>query len=501
MHFFRKSSIFTGVLGLCLAAGASAKTATPPAQDRFARDLKVLGKAIETRDCDAVIRLGPSVVDSPADSGLREEARPYILQMLSFCEHQKGHEDKAYAYIFRATQFESSPDTVWQYRLWSEIGLEKWDSAATTVEAMNQGRGAALNGLPMSPLWTLDRELKERGLKALRLRFLAVVASDSYDPEAMYVPADDFRLSYARMLIDSGERERARALALGLRNPRAIAEASLDSRLRGFFPAEVDVRSAAERELAAHKEAMALHPDRLRPIWEASQNLRQLGKAQEALALLRQAEARLGDPGAFTDLEDNLSWFWDHLARTYLMLGRLDDGMAAYAKGGSAEEHGALNVSQLLNMAGTQLNFGRNEEALRTVAVFDDPKRSRSPYGEMALRYIRGCAHAFSGRRDLAAADVAYAKAHEKDNRGDYAWLLMCTSDMDGAAAAYIRRLDDPEERGDILLALSDFDDPPVKTPNPFQALIDAIRARPDVKAAIDRAGGTRRFRVQGFYV
>ncbi len=503
MHFSRKMSIAAAALALCLAVGtgADAKTASKPSRETRATDLQRLGEALERRDCPTVLRLGPPVVDAPADPAVPEAAKSYVLQMLSYCESKEGSKDRAYAYALRATEIDSGPDMSWQLRYFAEIELEKWEQAVATVEAMSQGRGATLNAMPMSVLWTLDNALKEKGSKDFRMRLLAVLASDAYDPDELFVPADDFRLSYARVLADGGDRERARALALALRDPLSIAQASLDLRFRAFFPGEVDVRAAAERQLALHREAMALHPDRLRAVWEASQNLRQLGRVQEALDLLRSAEAKLGEPDAYVDLENQASWFWDNLARTYLMLGRFDDAMAAYAKGGSAEEQGGLNVSQLLNMAGTQIEFGRNEEALRTVAVFDDPKRVRSPYGEMVLRWIRGCAHAFSGRRELAANDLAYAKAHEKDNRAATIRLLLCTGDMDGAAAATIMRLDDPETRGDALMGFSDFDDPPVKAPDPFEPLDEAIEARPDVKAAIERAGGARRFRVQGFWV
>jgi tetratricopeptide (TPR) repeat protein len=404
--------------------------------------------------------------------------------------------------VAAAVYFANRSDLAWQYRFMAAVDSEKYEAAVATIEGMSQSKGTALNSLPMDSLWRLDSSLKESGQKALRRRLLAVLASDRYDPDETAVPPDDFRLSYARMLMDAGDSKRARALALALRNPGSIGEASLDLRLRGFFPAEVDVRAAAEAELAAHREAMARHPDRLQPVFETSENLRQLGRVQEALKLLRSAKAKLDDPGAFTDLEENLGWFWDNVGRTYVMLGRYDDALAAYAKGGSAGEHGNLNVSQVLNMAAKQIRFGRNEDALRTIAVFDDPKRLRSAYGEMVLRYVRGCAHAFAGRPALAAADVAYAKAHEKDNEGVYAELLLCTGDMDGAAAAYIKRLDDPEQRSEVLMTFSDFDDPPVAVqPDPFDALMDAIEARPDVKAAIRRAGGVRRFRVQGFWV
>jgi tetratricopeptide (TPR) repeat protein len=398
--------------------------------------------------------------------------------------------------------FAINSDWAWRLRFEVAVDSQNYESAVATIETMSRSRRSALNEMPMDSLSGLDTKLQESGEKNLRKRLLAVLAGDSYDPEEMFVPPDNYRLAYARVLNEAGDSKRARVVVLGLRNPAAIGEASLDPGLRAFFPAEVDVRAAAEAELAVNREAMATHPYRLEAVYKTSENLRQLGRAREALEILQAAQAEIGTPGAFSDLQDHLSWFWDNMARTYRMLGRYDDALAAYAKGGSARERGNLNVSQVLNMAGNQLSFGRNEDALRTIAVFDDPKRTRSPYGEMVLRYVRGCAHAFAGRRDLAGTDLAYAKAHEQDNREAYAWLMLCTGDMDGAAAAYIKRLDDPEQSGDALMSFSDFDDPPVaKTPDPFDPLLKAVAARPDVKAAIRRAGGVRRFRVQGFSV
>lgn len=501
MGIFAKARIVAAVSALCLAAGAAAKTEDAPPPTKWQRDMERFGEAVRQRDCNAVIKLAPPIVDAPAGSGVPDPARPIALMMLAACEQEKGAKDRAYAHILRATEFASSPDLVWKFRLATEVEAEKHEAAVATIETMGQKRAGALNSMSMDPLWRLDNELMRSGQKALRRRLLAVLAGDSYEPEEVIVPPDGFRLSYARILIEAGDSERARAIVLGLRNPVQIGKASLDSRLRGFLPAVLDLRAAAEAELAAHKVAIAGHPGKLQPVLEASKNLRQLGRAQEALELLRAAESKLGDEGTFTDLDVHLSWFWDHMARTYRMLGRYDDMVAAYEKGGAASESGNLNVSQLLNLASNQIKFGRNEDALRTVAVFDDPKRVRSPYGEMVLRYVRGCAHGFAGRAAQAAPDVAYAKAHNQDNPGIYAELLLCTGDMDGAAAAYIALLDDPEDRGDALMEFSEFDDPPVTIPDPFEPLRKAMMARPDVKAAIERAGGVRRFNVQGFSV
>ena len=76
--------------------------------------------------------------------------------------------------------------------------------------------------------------------------------------------------------------------------------------------------------------------------------------------------------------------------------------------------------------------------------------------------------------------------------------LYLCLGDMDGAAAAFIRRLEDPDRRADALLQLSDYDDPPVKRPpHPVHSRLEALKSREDVKAAIEKAGGIRRFRLQ----
>ena len=192
-----------------------------------------------------------------------------------------------------------------------------------------------------------------------------------------------------------------------------------------------------------------------------------------------------------------INWYWDALGRSWHMLGRYDEMVEAFRKGAAAGEDGTPNVSQVINLAQAQNAFGRGDEALRTLAAFADGRKS-SPYGEMEMRFARGCAQAVAGRPAEAVADVAFAKAHDKDHGEALADLLLCLGDMDGAAAAFIARLDDPDRRADALEQLSDYDDPPVALPpDPINSRLDALKARPDVKAAIARAGGTRRFHVQ----
>ncbi|MEA3032795.1 MAG: hypothetical protein QOH86_811, partial [Sphingomonadales bacterium] len=245
------------------------------------------------------------------------------------------------------------------------------------------------------------------------------------------------------------------------------------------------------------REAAARHPDKLAPIVLAAADLRRLGRPQEALILLQGAASKVGDETAFTDRDKRFNWYWNEVASTEAMLGHYDQAVAAYAKAAAFGENGTPNVSQVINLAQTQNRFGRGADALKTLAVFSDPKRQGSPYGEMQLRYARACANHLAGHDSDTAADLAYLKAHEKDGGSALDYALICVGDLDSAAAALIRQLDDPERRADALLDLSDFDDPPVALPpSPVAGRIEALEARADVKAAIGRAGGTRRFHI-----
>jgi hypothetical protein len=158
-----------------------------------------------------------------------------------------------------------------------------------------------------------------------------------------------------------------------------------------------------------------------------------------------------------------------------------------------AKESGEPNVSQLINLAEAQIWFGKPADALKTLQPFEK-SMPVSPYGELEMRMARGCAQSLAGNKAAAEADRAYIAAREKEHPEALTDLLMCLGDVDGAAAAFIRRLDDPARRLDALVQLSDYDPlPPAVPVNPLFAHLDSIRQRPDVKAAIARAGGTRR--------
>ena len=112
-------------------------------------------------------------------------------------------------------------------------------------------------------MWRLLRDLKAEGKEEIRLRLLRLLASDLYAPDSLFGSNEGFRYSYAESLAESGGAAGARPILAQIRNASLLARASLDPRLRTLLPAGVDIRAAAEAQLAADKEIMARHPDRL----------------------------------------------------------------------------------------------------------------------------------------------------------------------------------------------------------------------------------------------
>lgn len=480
-----------------VAAAASGAAAAKPAQVGVRETLLQIGAAAGKRDCKAVMRLGEPLLDRRAAS-VPAEILPAMYEVIAGCEVQANALDKAAAYARAGSDLEGSSDNLWQLRFLTELGREDWAASVAALEAMQQGRGAALNGLPSEAVWELYRRVKDKGDKPLLRRLLKVAASDDYYPDDNYGPADELRLKYAGLAAEGGDSAEARAAVARVRSPRGLVRAMLDPRLAGFVPAGTDVRAAAEAVLGVRRQLIGRYPDKLGPVVEAAGDLRLLGRPKEALALLESVRAQVGNPEAFTDRERALPWWWQGLASGHVALGEYEAAMTAYRGGAAVTEMGQLNVSQVINMAQTQVDFGKPAEALKTLAAFDSPDRRGSPFGEMQLHWTRGCAYHLTGDAGKAATELAYVKAHEKDAPGALSDLLLCMGDMDGAAASYIRRLADPDQRVDVLIALSDYDDPPVQTPEgPVAAALEKLTARPDVAAAVKAAGGARRFNVQ----
>src|ERR1043166_3815731 len=152
----------------------------------------------------------------------------------------------------------------------------------------------------------------------------------------------------------------------------------------------------------------------------------------------------------------------------------------------------------LTHLASFLLQTGRPQEALDVV----DAAIARaapaaiasvgvmSSFGRMQLEDVRACAYAQSGDAANLKTSLDYIHAHQSDAWDAAVDAPLCANDLDGAAAVVVAGLADARERGEMLLWLQDF--LAVKR-GPHGELLHqrwlALRARPDVQAALTRVG------------
>jgi len=453
--------------------------------------------ASQRNDCPEALRILKPLLKPGATDGMSAESAALTYHIAAICYARLDQKKEAQHAALAGTALPGAQDGLWRFRLSYDVHLKDHKAAVATVVAMTHGRGQSLNTTPMRILFQLNGQLRDAGADALHLQFLKIVTDDAYDPDQPGLTKDGFRRTLAEKLLAKGDTPAAASLVAAIETASILVELSLDQRFRAIMPANFDPRAAAERELGRTLAAIERHPRSLALLVDGAGVLRSLGRPKQAMELLETARSGGKTLSEHVDAEDYTNWWWDAVARTNEMLGKPDAAFAAYSEGAALKEDGAGNVSQMINLAHSRNRFGRFAEALKGLPA-TDAGLAVSPYGSMELRLARGCANAALGNAAAFAADLAYAREHAKDHRDVLPGLLLCTGDMDGAATAVIANLEDSDYRVQMLLSLSDYDPQlPGHPVDPYLKALDALKQRPDVKAAIDKAGGIRRIALQ----
>jgi tetratricopeptide (TPR) repeat protein len=452
--FVLAMSAALAIVAIQPTAAADDAKPTPIQAFRAALDAYKAGDCAKATSLTAPLIKGGPAVPGPV------QASAYDIAIT--CALKDKDLDKAGDYARRATALPDGSDFAWRIRFAGDAETKRYGAAVDTLERMTQGHGSALNAIRPVWLWQLRLEILRAGDEVNETRLLAIMANPAYDPDDMagriQDTGDAARAMYAGKLLKAGKRDAARAQLDGLRGFRALSKVALDPELAALRGSTIDLRAAMESDLVRHREMMTKYPRWLGAINAAADDLQRLGRADEAIALLEAVVPRLGTD-TFDDRADALPWFWNALAYAYESVGKYDEMVASFVKGAAQPEDGMGNVSQPINLAAAQIDFGRAGDALATLKSMGE-KPAASAYGLMQIRIVRGCANAALGRLDAARADLAYAVANPKDDPAAIGALKLCVGDEAGAAASYVVRLADPDTREAALLDLPDYDPP-----------------------------------------
>lgn len=482
-----------------LLAGAviPGASAAAPRKASVADVFERASNAYDAGDCATALPLVLPIISAHmAKLGDDEQAIAYDIAV--DCSVRAKDREGALRLTLAGTALSQSSDYVWRMRLFLQAANRDNEAALVTIEEMTQGRGRALNSISDRWMNEFYRRIIGGNDVPQKIRLLKILTDNSYLPGEPLSTTDNYRLAYAIILVKAGRGAEVPPLLAAITHSEVLAEVLFDRRLKDLRPADIDLRKATEAELAVRHAAIPANPRSLRVVIYTAQTLRSLGRAQESLDTLKAIETQIDDAAAFDDFDQYRNWWWDGVARSYEALGKFDDAIAAFQKGLVVSEDGAPNVSQTLNLAAMQLKLARYRDALVTASASDDPKFNASPYGQSVLRTIRACTYHHLDQAEKAQGDVDYLAAHEADNPDGLAAALMCRGESDKAAVSVIKRLDDPDGHARALLELSDYDPPVALPPNDLDEMSrEILLARPDVQAAIKRAGGTRSIHLQ----
>jgi tetratricopeptide (TPR) repeat protein len=460
-------------------------------------DVAIVGAITQADQCTHGEPAIQPVMSRHDFSALPEGLRGYIFYIAAFCAVHAKNYDAAYDLSVRGTKASGDEPNAWRQRLGIAGESKRNEDVVVTLEEMATQAPTALNQLPFRWLGYLYGELRDEA--PLRRRMLVVLTAPGFEPVEPLAFGDHYKSQLAGILVDEGKTKEATTLVSRITVPTMLVSTSLDPRLRPLLPAGFNARAATERFLATLRDLSASHTGSLAVVLEVATTLRQLGRPEEALATLQAVDPEGPRAAKFNDLDDQRIWWWDGLARTHQLLGRYDDAVTAFRHAAQQQEDGGKNVSQTINLGHAQIRFGRPGDALKTIAAFEMGGYNASPYGLMELALVRGCARSML-TDSAVASDIAFAAEHEKDHPSALFSLYLCVGDLDGAAKVLIHDLDDRERRADKLLLLSDFDPYPASLPlAPYETKLPELKARPDVRAAIARSGGTRRINLLSY--
>lgn len=263
-----------------------------PMVERAGAKLLAAARAAEGGDCRSAARRARQVVDRRDAADLPERLRAAGLELAATCEAAIDRHADAYRHAFAATALAASSDQAWRMRLGYEIRERRNEAAVATIEAMTQGRGAALDGIPIRWFYQFDNSLKEPAAKALRARLLSVLAGTGYSPDEPGATTDGFKQRYAVMLYEQGRTEAATARVRQITHPSLLRGISLDPRFRAILPGDFDLRHIAEQALTRTRLLAGEHPDLIQPVNDIAMYLRLLGRPQESLDALRAGGTR-----------------------------------------------------------------------------------------------------------------------------------------------------------------------------------------------------------------
>ncbi|HEX4302130.1 MAG TPA: hypothetical protein VHZ78_05025 [Rhizomicrobium sp.] len=490
----------------CAASAFGVDAGQPVPSDDVARErgaLQAIVAAVKMADADTPADAAAlkTIIADPTFAALTDAERHAAILLYGGVLYDQGQYADAQVQLKLATAMPLAGELDWELRFDAAYMLGDYGDAAMVMTVILRQWPGKLVHYSDQSIDILGREvLKNPAWTDQAFALLSALYAVKWKPADPFSNADGLWLSLARLRLERGDIHGAKDVAENLHDPVSLLQMHADKRFDALVradPEHYDVLRAYRAELTDLEAKAAAAPHKLGGINAVAERLLTLDRAPEAMALVSDALARVAaDPNAFGDTKDKINWTHDIQSRALFALGRGDEALAALTRGAALQEDGMVNVSQAINLADEYVAYDRPKDALAAVASLEFSHAS--PYGRMALQDARACAYFELGDTAQLAPVLDYMKAHAADGTQPYLNTMLYIGNLDAVAAQLIAELGDPAQRAQALYSLQDYLPQPHPTAREraVHAAWIAARSRPDVAAAIARAG-----RIQSYAV
>lgn len=488
-------ALLTTILWLGLAAPPSFGEGADPASPQFAslRDkLRNAGRALDDKDYAAASQALDEILRDQHFEELSSGEQYATFLFATFSARGRQDSLAAHEYAMLAASFPQATGEVWRMRAGLAIELEDWnDAAASLITLANQWP----TDLPLFDPKTIDYVMasmdQDPQFHDLRLQLISALFTARFTVDYGFQPSYLWS-DLAAASLEKQQLELAHQILERIDEPQVLVRMRIDRRFDPLFKSSstaFDVATAAKNRCAQIRKVTRQYPRALQPLIEYMYAQYAAGEFKENLKLADQTLRAAGHKTTFDDAAEKLHWIYDIKAQTLRALGRWDESLQVQRLALAQSEASDDKVSQAINLGFLFDDHGDPDKALKVLEGIDWGG-SLSPYGRMQLQHVRLRAYLQQERRDDAETVLAYLREHQKDAPDTWQTALLDWGDADAAAALFIERLRDPQQRSDALWSAQIF--PPLPA-LPLEAQANsrwnALMARTDVLAAIDAVG------------
>lgn len=407
--------------------------------------------------------------------------------------------DTAHRLLVRATEFKGAESPAWRNRFRAAFQRKNYVDAGRSVAHIAKHWPKTLADVSDHAIFLTAFHLEEPKDDDTHRDFLESLF------DAKWTGSDDapdsLWVDLTRLLLAHGDLRKAEQVAAAIHAPLSIVSLRVDRRFDRIVqkdPKRFDVGRAVDSTLAKAQAAARAAPDRLQPLTQLQSYQLQALQFEQAIAVADEVIAKIaGKDGAniYKDFDEQYVWILDQRAEALSWLGRWDDALKQREKAARRPERGHMNVSQVINLGMLYVTLGRPGDALDAVAEVGD----MSPYGRVQLEHVRLDAAVQLHDTEAVAKHLDYLREHRTDAIGTWQTALLVAGDMDGSANLLVERLGREDWRNQALVEMQNYAElPPTPILSKRLAQWKALLTRPEVRAALEKAGRIESFKLSG---